>query len=109
MLVEARRGHQLREAIKQQLFARQQQFGGGDDDRGHVNRRGRLQRETVVPDGRKYHDVVRVAPAQTAFRRTSNRSGPNGRAVRPGRIQRRVEDRFAVGAGLVAQETLANP
>jgi hypothetical protein len=55
-----------------------------------------------VPDGRKYHDVVRVAPAQTAFRHTSNSSGPNGREVRPDQIQRRAEDRFVVGerAGL---------
>jgi hypothetical protein len=50
-----------------------------------------------VPDGRKYHDVVRVAPAQAAIRRLSNRSGPNGRGISPCQIQRRVEDRFAGG------------
>jgi hypothetical protein len=52
-----------------------------------------------MPDERKYHDVVRVAPAQATVRRTSNRSGPNGRQISPGQIQRREEDRFAVGAG----------
>jgi hypothetical protein len=89
--VDAGRGHHLREAV-QQLFGCQQQFGGGDDDQGHVDRRGRLQRDAVGPDGRKYHDFVRVAPAQPAFRHLSNRSDPNGREVRPGQIQRRVED-----------------
>jgi len=75
------------------------QFGTNDPG----DELGRLQRDAVMPDGRKYHDVVRVAPAQAAFRRTSNRSGPNGREVSLGQIQRRVEDRFAVGAGLVTQ------